>query len=104
MFCRKKVLQLSDFYTQCAAVNFVSGSNNTIGSNCANASSVTGATWTKLESLKGENGGMGSTTTSASGAASPSAASSSSSGIAAVVTGVGSLVGGLGLLAAGFAL
>ncbi|KAK3699189.1 hypothetical protein LTR37_016550 [Vermiconidia calcicola] len=69
---------------QCAAVNFVTGSNNTVGPACSNATNLE-ATWTSAQSLEGGS------------------ASSSSSGVAAMVTGVGSLTG-LGLLAAGLAL
>ena len=96
--------------TQCAPVNFVTGSNNTAGPACTNATSFK-ATWTNPESFPGENGGSsaGQTTMSMSnnGAGSASAtagaaSSSSSGGAAAVITSVRSLVGGLGLLAAGF--
>ncbi|KAF2771870.1 hypothetical protein EJ03DRAFT_325122 [Teratosphaeria nubilosa] len=84
---------------QCAPVNFVTGSNSTVGSACTNATGFT-ASWTTEESL--------STNASTSGTASSSAAtatnSASSSASAVMATGLGSWVGGLGLLVAGLLL
>ncbi|KAH9824613.1 GPI anchored protein [Teratosphaeria destructans] len=78
---------------QCAPVNFVTGSNSTVGSACMNATGFT-ASWTTEESL--------STNATTSGTASSSAATatktSSSSADAVTAAGLGSLVGAFGLL------
>ncbi|TKA30023.1 hypothetical protein B0A50_02742 [Salinomyces thailandicus] len=92
---------------QCAPVNFVAGSNDTTGSNCRNTTGFM-ATWTNLQSLDGVEDGSGSMsgsmTMSNTASASDAAASSTSAGVAAAITGVGSIVGGVGLLAAVLAL
>ena len=95
-------------FVECAPVKWVSGSNNTLGPACTNATDF-GATWTTGDHFKGEASGDASgskmtSTSSGSAAATGGSASSSSSGVAAIATGVGSLIGGLGLLAAGLAL
>ncbi|KAK3661301.1 hypothetical protein LTR56_000424 [Elasticomyces elasticus] len=100
---------------QCAPVNFVAGSNTTLGSACTNATGFT-ATWTSLESINGTDSsssdsssgsmtmtGMASST-AASAASGSASASASSSAAAAMVTGVSGVLGGLGMLAAGLIL
>ncbi|KAK5700683.1 hypothetical protein LTR97_005200 [Elasticomyces elasticus] len=100
---------------QCAPVNFVAGSNTTLGSACTNATGFT-ATWTSLESINGTDSsssdsssgsmtmtGMASST-AASAASASASASASSSAAAAMVTGVSGVLGGLGMLAAGLIL
>ncbi|KAK5121665.1 hypothetical protein LTR85_004837 [Meristemomyces frigidus] len=98
---------------QCAPVNFVTGSNATLGSACTNATGFD-AVWTSLEDFDGtsdsstssttmvDSSTMSATTSAASGSA--TGASATSSAAAAMITGVGSFVGGLGLLAAGIVL
>ncbi|KAK5722236.1 hypothetical protein LTR17_014339 [Elasticomyces elasticus] len=95
---------------QCAPVNFITGSNTTIGSACTNATGFT-ATWTSLESFNGTDSsasgsstasmasGTASSTASGSGTASSATAASTSSAAAGTIVGVSGLLGGLGLLA-----
>ncbi|EMC96688.1 hypothetical protein BAUCODRAFT_34074 [Baudoinia panamericana UAMH 10762] len=99
---------------QCAPVNFVSGSNTTVGSSCSNATGFsavrTGMTLNGFSanssqaSASSSAAASGSATASRSGSATASAATATSSAAAAVATGLSGLAGGLGLLAAGLIL
>lgn len=103
---------------QCAPVNFVSGSNDTVGGNCKNVTGFS-ATWTSMmdfesstsdASTTGASGTM--TMSTASSTASASSAGSSSEGDAADASSMGavtftrmtSVIGVVGLLALGLAL
>ncbi|KAK5130931.1 hypothetical protein LTR08_001534 [Meristemomyces frigidus] len=98
---------------QCAPVNFVTGANSTLGSTCANATGIT-AVWTSLQNFDGTTDASSSSSTTASvesasvtsggGSGASSVAAATSAAGAALFTGVGSVLGGLGLLAAGLAL
>ncbi|KAK5175435.1 uncharacterized protein LTR77_000574 [Saxophila tyrrhenica] len=89
---------------QCAAVQWVAGSNNTVGSACTNSSSNFEASWTTLEGFKGEDGGSSSGTSASPSSATAGGASSSSTGAAPVATGVGGLLGAGLIAVAGLAL
>ncbi|WPG97758.1 Hypothetical protein R9X50_00053900 [Acrodontium crateriforme] len=92
---------------QCAPVNFVDGSNSTIGSNCHNQTSSFTASWLGSSNSSSASSSSSTTTAAATGSAasnSGTASSTSSHGGAAMATMMGSLAGGLGMLAAGFAL
>lgn len=88
---------------QCAPVNFVAGSNATLGQGCKNASDFN-AEWTHFSGFVGEKPKpTGNVATHLLASASASA-SSTSAGLAAAVTGMGNMVAGLGMIAAGIVL
>ncbi|EMF15158.1 uncharacterized protein SEPMUDRAFT_147117 [Sphaerulina musiva SO2202] len=90
---------------QCAPVNFVSGSNNTVNSEfCTNQTSGFEATWTDMTSASvAPSDNASSTSTEEHPAGHSDMPSSTSSAGAAAATAMGSVLG-LGLLAAGLAL
>jgi hypothetical protein len=97
----------ADINNQCAAVNFATGSNDTLGDACSNSTSTFKAEFTNT--TESEDSGHSGHTESASASATPSesaaAASSASEGSGAIATaGMGAFVGGLGALAAGLML
>ncbi|KAK3056991.1 hypothetical protein LTR09_002029 [Extremus antarcticus] len=73
---------------QCAAVSWVAGANDTIGSSCSNSSSSFSATWTSQESF----------------AATAAGTSASSTGAAAMATGMAGILGAGFMVVAGLAL
>ncbi|KAI7221063.1 hypothetical protein KC333_g1983 [Hortaea werneckii] len=103
---------------QCAPVNFVSGSNDTVGGSCKNVTGFS-ATWTSMMDFESNTNDASATGTSgtmtmstASSTASASSAGSSSEGDAAdassmgamTFTGMTSVMGVFGLLAIGLVL
>ncbi|KAM0708947.1 hypothetical protein Q7P35_002983 [Cladosporium inversicolor] len=113
------ILQVIDYsgdgtLYQCAAVNFATGTNDTLGDSCSNSTSTFKAEWTNsTESEGGEDHGDGdhdhsgaSTSSAASGSETAAAATSASSQAAGAIAtaGMGAFVGGLGALAAGLML
>ncbi|KAK3674429.1 hypothetical protein LTR78_005515 [Recurvomyces mirabilis] len=109
------------FLYQCAPVNFIIGSNTTLGPTCSNATGFS-AVFTNQQSFQdaadpsasasmpASSGtmtsmpGMTSATASSAPSGAASAAASSSSAAGAMVTGVSEVLGGLGLLMAGLVL
>lgn len=88
---------------QCAAVNFVTGSNNTLGDACSNSSSSFTAEWTDGVSTEEDHSGHSE---SASATPTESAAETASADSAGAIKtlGMGSFIGGMGALAAGLLL
>jgi len=104
---------IADSLSQCAAVNFATGTNDTLGSACSNSTSNFKAEWTNSTESEGdhEDGDhdhdhSGSSTSAASGSETAAAATSASSQAAGAIAtaGMGAFVGGLGALAAGLML
>jgi hypothetical protein len=91
---------------QCAAVNFVTGSNETLGDSCSNSTSSFKAEW--ANSTESEDSGHSGHSDSASATPSESAgaaATTAAEGSGAIATaGMGAFVGGMGALAAALML
>lgn len=116
------ILQVIDYsgdgtLYQCAAVNFATGTNDTLGSACSNRTSNFKAEWTNSTESEGgdhedhgdgdhDHDHSGSSTSAASGSETAAAATSASSQAAGAIAtaGMGAFVGGLGALAAGLML
>lgn len=107
------ILQVIDYsgdgtLYQCAAVNFATGSNETLGDACSNSTSSFKAEWTN--STESEDSGHSdhsghSESASATPSESAAAATTASEGSGAIATaGMGAFIGGLGALAAGLML
>ncbi|QIX01143.1 hypothetical protein AMS68_006660 [Peltaster fructicola] len=82
---------------QCAPVNFVSGSNDTLGSACQNGSGV-------ALSYSGSQSTASSTTSLTTSANTATAVATKSSGMAAMATVAAPVLAGLGVVAAGLVL
>lgn len=108
------LVSAADFLSQCAAVNFATGTNDTLGSACSNSTSNFKAEWTDSIESEDDDHGDGdhdhdhsaSSTSAASGSETAAAATSASSQAAGAIAtaGMGAFVGGLGALAAGLML
>lgn len=105
------------FFLKCAAVNFVTGANETLGDSCSNSTSSFQAEWnSNVEEGESDHSGHGgdhadhadeASESGSSATPSESAAdgTSASEGAGAMATaGMGAFVGGLGALAAGLML
>ena len=97
--------------SQCAPVNFVSGSNDTVGDSCKNVTGFS-ATWTSMmdfesstngASTTGTSGTMTMSTASSTASATSGDAADASSMGAVTVTQMTSVMGVVGLLAIGLA-
>jgi len=105
------ILQVTDYsgdgtLYQCAAVNFVTGSNETIGESCSNSTKSFTAEWSN--STESEDSAHSGHTESASATPSESAAAAATTaaeGSGAIATaGMGAFVGGMGALAVALVL
>ena len=100
---------LANTQNQCAAVNFATGSNETLGDSCKNSTTSFKAEWANsTESEDGGHSGHSGHSDSASATPSESAAAASTTaaeGSGAIATaGMGAFVGGMGALAAALML
>lgn len=100
---------LANTQNQCAAVNFATGSNETLGDSCKNSTASFKAEWANsTESEDGGHSGHSGHSDSASATPSESAAAASTTaaeGSGAIATaGMGAFVGGMGALAAALML
>jgi len=102
----------ADIDHQCAAVNFVAGSNETLGDACSNKTSGFQAEWSN--SIESEDGGHSGhsdhsehseTETATPSGESAAAETTSAEGSGAIATaGMGAFIGGMGALAAALML
>jgi hypothetical protein len=98
MCCEMRVL--ANTHNQCAAVNFVTGSNETIGSACSNSTSSFKAEWANTtESEDGHSGHSDSASATPSESAAAAATTAAEGSGAIATAGMGAFVGGMGALA-----
>jgi hypothetical protein len=97
---------LANTRNQCAAVNFVTGSNETIGAACSNSTDSFKAEWaTTTESEDGGHSGHSESASATPSESAAAAATTAAEGSGAIATaGMGAFVGGMGALAAALML
>jgi hypothetical protein len=98
---------LANTVNQCAAVNFVTGSNETLGDACSNSTSSFKAEWansTESEDHSGHSGHSDSSSATPSESAGAAATTSAEGSGAIATAGMGAFVGGMGALAAALML